>query len=279
MSTMGKDINFDKLKGRENYAQWELNMLAFLRTRDLIKCVKSDPDTETNEDKLERATGWIFLACEDQVKHHFGKDDSPLKIWKTLHTTFAETGQDLKLSAVVALTTTNLEDCDSIDDYIGRMMEAWRRCTEAKVAFDDNTVALFMLAHLGHRYESFKQSLVGSGQDITTENVKKGLLGLAPAGGSSETAFYSGKRQSGSSGAANGGRKTPRDMSKIKCFECGQLGHFRNKCPMDGNASNSGENSTASNSSNKSSDAKFSHCFSVVHEARNSDDWFIDSGA
>lgn len=268
---MGRDINFDKLRGRENYAQWELNMLAFLRTRDLAKCIKPAPNTETDADKLDRASGWLFLACEDQVKHHFGKNDSPLKVWETLHKTFAETGQDLKLSAVVALTTTNLEDCDSIDDYIGRMMDAWRRCTEAKVIFDDNTVALFMVAHLGQRYESFKQGLVGSGQEITIENVKKGLLGLAPtqAHGSSESAFFTSSKRNNKSSAA---RNPHRDTSQIKCFGCGQLGHFRNKCPSTSSASTS--NNTAGGG-----DAKFDHCFSVVHEKRCSGDWFVDSGA
>lgn len=84
---MGKDITFDKLKGRENYAQWELNMLAFLRTRDLIKCVKADPNTETNEDKLERALSRLRgsrqtsfrkrrFAIEnlDDVTHNFRRD-------------------------------------------------------------------------------------------------------------------------------------------------------------------------------------------------------------
>lgn len=94
---MGKEINFDKLKGRENYAQWELNMLAFLRTRDLAKCIKSANTEEKKHaantaDKLERAAGWLFFACEDHVKHHFSKDNSPLKIWQNLHKTFPNDG-------------------------------------------------------------------------------------------------------------------------------------------------------------------------------------------
>ena len=155
-------------------------MLSFLRTRDLFKCVQPAPNTEKDEDKLSRAVGWIFLACEDHATHHFGKDDSPLQIWEMLRKTYAESGQGLHLQAVMTLSHTYRSECDSNDEYIERMMEAWRRCTEVGITFEDNIVALFMVGNLGNEYESFRQSLIGSGQEITVERVKSGLLELTP---------------------------------------------------------------------------------------------------
>jgi len=42
-------------------------MAAFVRTKDLYKWVLPAPKTETHEDKLSQAAGWIFLACEDHI--------------------------------------------------------------------------------------------------------------------------------------------------------------------------------------------------------------------
>uniref|UniRef100_A0A182IXQ6 DUF4219 domain-containing protein n=1 Tax=Anopheles atroparvus TaxID=41427 RepID=A0A182IXQ6_ANOAO len=199
---MGQEnINFEKLNGRSNFSTWEKKMLSFLRTRDLYKCVQPAPNTEKDEDKLSRAVGWIFLACEDHVTHHFGKDDSPLQIWELLRKTYAESGQGLHLQAVMTLSHTYRAECDTNDEYIGRMMEAWRRCTEVGIVFQDNIVALFMVGNLGPDYESFRQSLIGSGQKITVERVKSGLLELTPMERQNQsTAFYSEKKPIGTSG-------------------------------------------------------------------------------
>uniref|UniRef100_A0A182MI38 Uncharacterized protein n=1 Tax=Anopheles culicifacies TaxID=139723 RepID=A0A182MI38_9DIPT len=168
---MGQEgINFDKL----DFSTFEKKMAAYLRTKDLYKCVLPAPQTETNEDKLSRAAGWIFLACEDHITHHFGKDDSPLQIWEALRKTFAETGQGLHLQAVMTLSHIYRADCVSNDEYVGRLMEAWRRCTEVGIKFKNNIVALFMIGNLGPQYESFRQSLIGSGQTITVDRVKAG---------------------------------------------------------------------------------------------------------
>ena len=64
---------------------------------------------------------------------------------------------------------------------------------EVGIKFDDNIVALFMVGNLGAQFESFRQCLVGSGQIITVERVKAGLMELSPLQSSNkDPAFYGG---------------------------------------------------------------------------------------
>lgn len=147
-------MNFERLKGRENYQLWKRSMLAFLRTKKLAKCV-TEPNTEDDEDKLAEAMGWLVLATEQNVASHFKDNDSPIQLWKLLNRLFAESGIDREVTALIDLTNIKLSYCPSVDEYIGKTMEAWSRCTEAKVDISDRVVALLMLGKLGPQYQPF----------------------------------------------------------------------------------------------------------------------------
>lgn len=268
---MPKDITFEKLKGRENFAEWKRSMLAFLRTRKLAKCVDPAPNTETDADKLSEAMGWLYLACDPAVSNHFDDASTPLEIWNLLSKSFAESGLDREVAAIVSLVSTHLDDCGSIDEYIGRIMEAWMRCKDAKITIEDRLVALLMIGRLGTKYQPFVMGLSASGMELTVENVKASLLSLVPTSGGTETAFIG---SGGRSKASSKSRRTGGEKKPIKCYGCGQIGHYRNKCPDQDRSSSGG-----ASSGGKPTEAKFANAFSAFADNRHGDDWFIDSGA
>lgn len=82
-------------------------MLAFLRTKKLAKCI-AEVDTEKDVDKLDEAMGWLFLATERNVTNHFSDTASPLEVWKLLQKSFAESGIDREVSALMEQTEIKL---------------------------------------------------------------------------------------------------------------------------------------------------------------------------
>lgn len=272
---MPKDIAFEKLKGRENYHTWQRSMLAFLRTKKLAKCIAEEPDTEEDEEKNAETMGWFVLAIEDHVANHFEDSSSPLEVWKLLKKSFSESGLDREVSALLDLTGIKFADCPSMDDYIGRTLDAWKRCKDADVKIEDRVVALLLLGKLGPEFQPLVMGLSASGAKITVESVKASLLSVVPSAVKVESAFLSG----GSSSAHHGTRKKPFVSAKTKprCFGCNQLGHFRRKCPVAGN--DAGPPRRGESSGNGSPSAKFANAFSAFMEMETGDDWYIDSGA
>ena len=112
---------------------------------------------------------------EDNVANHFDDEMSPLDVWKVFRSSFGESGIDREVSALAEITGTYLVDCKSMDDFIGKMMLAWKRCTEASVPLEDRVVALLILGQLGPEYRTFIMGLTASGIKLTVENVKSAL--------------------------------------------------------------------------------------------------------
>ena len=195
-------------------------------------CIMPPPETEKDVSKLQKAMGWLYLACEPMVTNHFDDAGTPLDTWNLLTKCFADSGMDRELAAITGLTMTRLEDCASMDEFIGKMLEAWKPCTEAKVIFEDRIVALMMIARLGPQYQPFVMSLTGSGIALTVEKVKSMLLALTPANGKAETAFFGRSGRANKPADTNGqSRNSKGRKPNLKCYGCGQTGHYKNKCP------------------------------------------------
>lgn len=132
------------------------------------------------------------------------------------------------------LTGIKLSDCPSMDDYIGRTLEAWKRCKDAKVEISDRVVALLLLGTLGPEYQPFIMGLTASGQAVSIENVKSSLLSLVPkACKSGETAFLGSGRGNARSSTNKGLRNS------IQFFNCNGIGHYARQCPKCANKEDS----------------------------------------
>lgn len=57
---MAKDINFAKLEGRENYAQWELNIPGVLTNKRLGCMCERSAEHEKGGGQVE-SSGWLVV--------------------------------------------------------------------------------------------------------------------------------------------------------------------------------------------------------------------------
>lgn len=98
---MGKELDFDKLKGSENFHTWKFAMQNFLALKGLNPCIAHRPvkvatateaavvyeahvATETDESKLSCAKAHLALGVESTIYIHIQNCLSALDIWNTL---------------------------------------------------------------------------------------------------------------------------------------------------------------------------------------------------
>lgn len=89
-------------------------------------------------------------------------------------------GLDREVSALFNLTSIRFVDCSSLDDYIGRMLDASKGCKDADVVIEDKIATLLMLGKLSTEYRPLVMGLTAGGEEITVESVKSSLLRVKP---------------------------------------------------------------------------------------------------
>jgi hypothetical protein len=88
------------------------------------------------------------------------------------------------------------------------------------------------------------------------------------------------KGSGGAESSLKGQGKPKKDLSKVKCFQCHQFGHYATKCPQRKKGSKKGQFATSAEIKEFSS--RFEEDFSLIAcmaSAMTSSTWYIDSGA
>jgi hypothetical protein len=108
-------------------------------------------------------------------------------------------------------------------------------------------------------------------QDVDEEN-----FALACKGGKPKSK----KVSVGAESSSRGSGKPKKDLSKVKCFQCHQLGHYTTKCPQ--HKKGPGKGQFAASAEIEEFSSRFEEDFSFIAcmaSSMTSTTWFIDSGA
>lgn len=97
---MGKEIDFEKLKGSENFHTWKFAMEIFLALKGFADCIVHKPnktasgtteeviysaDTAIEKKKISGAKAYLVLGIETMLYIHIQNCRTALDIWNTLH--------------------------------------------------------------------------------------------------------------------------------------------------------------------------------------------------
>lgn len=222
MASSIKETTIEKLKGSENYITWKYAITALLKFSDLEKTI--DPTESTREKdpkKLKQAKAKIVLCIDPHLYVHITECTTAIEIWQKLQSMFEDKGLSRRIGLLRKLITTTLNGCSSMDEYICEVIGTANKLNGIGFAINEEWVGSFLLAGLTDEYKPFIMGIESSNTKITGDTIKSRLIEMGNINQSTDTAMYT--------KSAKRGKEKSRS-TKIKCYECGKIGHTRSEC-------------------------------------------------
>lgn len=226
-----------KLKGRENFIDWQFAVEAYPEHEGLFEYVNGTVNEATfdvEKDKKTRAK--IILLIEPINYVHIRDCRTSKEVWSQLQSTFQDSGIYRRIAVIRQLTSTKLENCTDIEDYVNKIINAAHKLRN----IDGNNVsdewtATFLLAGLSDRYKPMIMALESSNIKLTSDAIKTKLLQETKTADPTSRALFSrnNHRRGHRHNQQNNTAPTSSDTkpNSIRCYTCQEVGHISKNCP------------------------------------------------
>lgn len=213
---------FSKLKGRENYDLWRISAKSYLVIKGLWSCITTEPAAD-KVDQIEKdlkALSELTLLLDENVYSYISDAVTAKQAWNNLEKSFQDSGLSRKVELLKQLVKLTLDECESVEDYISKMVTTCLKVGKAGLKIDDEILASLMLAGLPDEFKSLVMAIENSTTKLTSDAVKTLLL--------QETKFN--PNNNGSGGNAFMAKSKNRGTFKFNCRRCGENGHMAKDC-------------------------------------------------
>lgn len=259
MSSTNTMALIEKLTGRENYPTWRFAVQTYLEHEDLWQCVTAE---ERVDPKLDtKAKSKIILLVHPINYVHIQEAKSAKEVWNNLSRAFDDKGLTRKVGLLRDLITTTLESCQSIEDYVNKIISTAHKLRNIEFDVNDEWLGTLLLAGLPEVYQPMIMALESSGVAITADSVKTKLL--QDVRSSESSALYVNKYKGKQLQVAKQATEKTSKSKGPRCFVCNKYGHVSKHCWHK----------------KKQSDQSGNYVAVLSATENNENGWFIDSGA
>lgn len=185
-------------------------------------CISKEP-TADNTSEIEKdlkAMSELTLLLDENIYSYISDAATAKQAWNSLEKSFEDSGLCRKVELLKQLVKLTMADCDSVEDYVSRMVTTCLKVGKAGLKIDDEVLASLMLAGLPEEYKSLVMAIENSSKTLSSDAVKTFLL--------QETRLNSNNNGSGSAFLS---KLKKQGSFKFRCHYCGELGHMAKDCP------------------------------------------------
>lgn len=265
---------------KKAYDTWKFAVQCYLELEGLWTCVTGD---NVDNAKAIQAKSRIVLLVDPINYIHIQSATTAKEAWKNLEKALQDSGLSRRVGLLRSLITTRLEDSQSVEDYVNRIISTAHKLKGVGMEIDNEWIGALLLAGLPESYKPMILGLENSGMPITADSfflliflIKTKLLqNVKDIEDKTKSALVSGKFFL---------KNTSKQKKGPRCFECSKYGHLakncRNKRTDKGNVNKKkGLQEKSTNKEDSSSKQSTLLCNTLLLGEADEDEWYIDSGA
>ncbi|KAK9062175.1 hypothetical protein SSX86_019361 [Deinandra increscens subsp. villosa] len=250
-----------------NYPVWAVKVKSIMDAYGILEAV--EPRTlgeEPDPKKAKQALAFLFQAIPEEMVLQMASYTDPKKVWDSLKTRYL--GVDRVRTARLAtlkreLESLRMKEGDTVDDFVTkltglaskarglgqeleegdlvkRLLDSMPRSFLQIVASIEQCFELdtMLFDEAVGRLKAYEERLKGTEK---SEDTQGSLLlvsqekphGCKHCGGGSSSRDDLGRGRGKGRGSVKGrdGSERYRDKSHVKCYKCGEYGHYNNECP------------------------------------------------
>lgn len=178
--------------------------------------------TANKTDEIEKdlkALSELTLLLDENVYSYISDAATAKQAWIKLEKSFEDSGLSRKVELLKQLVKLSLEECESVEDYVSRMVTTCLKVGKAGLKIDDEILASLMLAGLPNQYTSLVMAIENSTSKLTSDGVKTLLL--------QETRL---NYNNNGGGNANSVKSKGNGSFKFNCRRRGKIGRMGKDC-------------------------------------------------
>ena len=276
---MAEDGKFriEKFDGTD-FSWWKMQIEDLLVQKDL-DVVLGDKQGKLSDAEwavLDRkAMSVIRLSLTKNVAFNILKEKTAKGILEALSNMYEKPSAANKIFLIRELVNTKMKEGSSVTEHINSLNSILARLLSVGIKFDDEVQALLLLSSLPDSWSGTVTAVASSvgPNGFTFEKIRDLVLGedvrRRSSGESSGDMLNVVRDRGNNRGSGSRNRKRSqskaRDGSGVTCWNCKEVGHFRNQCQKDKQV-------------NIAEDSANEDLFICCAES-NVDSWVMDSGA
>ena len=252
-------IKFEVLN-KENYDTWKIQMRAVLiknNSWDYVSGKKVKPEvkpedststaaaTKWEDEDLKAQSDLVLAISPAEIKQIKGCKTSH-QIWTKLEEIYQSKGPMRKAALLNKLMAQKMQDGDDAREYTNRFFDVVDKISEMDIEINNDLLAVILLRSLPEKYENFRCAISSRDELPSPEAIRIKITeefeARKPTSNEGVPNAMAAFKHKNSSRAKTTPQNSGNKDARMKCFNCGRIGHRASVCRSAKKPSDSSQN-------------------------------------